>query len=190
MTSDEVYFSAFVRVRSKFQAGLYFHTIKQNKNGKSKSCLEMSNSLIGNALTSKLQNVCFCGHPNVQGVPNVLPHPIAGPLELIGRALWAGFEAAPFDRSVLPQFPSVNVPPHSSVRPSVSSHITGRICGLFWLFKKLLPLPNSAHFTTCYMYFTNVSIGSISSPHMSFLNSTIKPKKMRLACKFSFILFT
>ena len=32
----------------------------------------MSNSLIGNALTLKFENVCFCGHPNVQGVPNVL----------------------------------------------------------------------------------------------------------------------
>ena len=38
--------------------------LKKNKNGKSKICLEMSNSLIENARTSKLENVCFCGHSN------------------------------------------------------------------------------------------------------------------------------
>ena len=38
---------------------------KRNKNGKSKSCLEMPNSLTENTRTSKFENVCFCGHPNV-----------------------------------------------------------------------------------------------------------------------------
>ena len=30
----------------------------------------MSNSLIKNAYTSKFENVCFCGHPNVDGTDN------------------------------------------------------------------------------------------------------------------------
>ena len=41
-----------------------FSCDKKNNNGKSKSCLEMPNSLIENARTSKFENVCFCGHPN------------------------------------------------------------------------------------------------------------------------------
>ena len=43
----------------------------KNKNGKSKSCLEMSNSLIENARTSKFENVCFCGQPNVYRYKNI-----------------------------------------------------------------------------------------------------------------------
>ena len=34
----------------------------ENKNGKSKSCLEMSYSQIENARTSKFENVCFWRH--------------------------------------------------------------------------------------------------------------------------------
>ena len=41
---------------------MYFTKVQKNKNGKSKSCLEMSNSFVENARISKFENVCFCGH--------------------------------------------------------------------------------------------------------------------------------
>ena len=45
----------------KILNSIIFLCNKKNKNGKSNSCLEMSNSLIENARTSKFENVCFCG---------------------------------------------------------------------------------------------------------------------------------